>query len=214
MLRRVFPRFALFRVTRPVLPVTSRLGTLNVSSRGSTAASRAFRVSALRLSSPPPSPPREDSNASLPPDATLSQRLKYLMKSYGWYAAGVYLVLSTLDFTVAFIGVNLLGAEQVSQAAAYIKETVLGVFRTDLPDANTEQAEHVAGGGREGLYAMLVLAYTIHKTLFLPVRIGLTAILTPRLVGWLRARGWAGGEGTKRAAQEMRERLRSRRNDD
>lgn len=136
------------------------------------------------------------------------------MKSYGWYAAGVYFVLSTLDFTVAFIGVNLLGAEQVSQVAAYIKETVLGVLHTDLPDTNTEQAEHVAGGGREGLYAMLVLAYTIHKTLFLPVRIGLTAILTPRLVGWLRARGWAGGEGTKRAAREMRERLRSRRNDD
>lgn len=136
------------------------------------------------------------------------------MKSYGWYAAGVYLVLSALDFTVAFIGVNLLGAEQVSQAAAYTKEAVLGVLHTKSPETSGEDGELVAGGGREGLYAMLVLAYTIHKTLFLPVRIGLTAVLTPRLVGWLRARGWAGGEGTRRAAQEMREKLRSRRNDD
>ncbi|KAI6113219.1 hypothetical protein EDD16DRAFT_1834731 [Pisolithus croceorrhizus] len=214
MLWRIFPRLVLFRVTRPVLPLTSRVGTLNLSSRGSAVPSRPFHVSALRLSSPPPSPRRDDSNTSLPPDATLSQRLKYLIKSYGWYAAGVYFVLSTLDFTVAFIGVNLLGAEQVSQAAAYIKETALGVLRTELPETNEEQADQAAGGGREGLYAMLVLAYTIHKTLFLPVRIGLTAVFTPRLVGWLRARGWAGGEGTKRAAQEMRERLRSRRNDD
>ncbi|KAI6033050.1 hypothetical protein F5J12DRAFT_712568 [Pisolithus orientalis] len=204
----------LFRVSRPVLPLTSRVGTLNLSPRGSAVAPRVFHISAPRLTSPPPSSPSDGSSTSLPPDATLSQRLKYLMKSYGWYAAGVYLVLSTLDFTVAFIGVNLLGAEQVSQAAAYIKETVLGVLRTQSPEVSGEETERVSGGGHEGLYAMLVLAYTIHKTLFLPVRIGLTAALTPRLVGWLRARGWAGGEGTRRAAQEMRERLRGRRNDD
>ena len=72
---------------------------------------------------------------------------------------------------------------------------------TPSPDAAAASA-----GGNEGLYAMIVLAYTIHKTLFLPVRVGLTAGLTPKLVNWLRARGWAGGAGTRRAASEMRER--------
>jgi hypothetical protein len=66
--------------------------------------------------------------------------------------------------------------------------------------------------GQEGLYAMLVLAYTIHKTLFLPVRVGLTAAFTPRLVAWLGKRGWAGSAGTRRAAHEMRERIRDRKN--
>jgi hypothetical protein len=42
------------------------------------------------------------------------------------------------------------------------------------------------------------------------VRIGLTAAFTPRIVNWLRAKGWAGGAGTRRAVQEMRERLRDR----
>lgn len=51
----------------------------------------------------------------------------------------------------------------------------------------------------------------MHKTLFLPLRVGLTAYLTPRLVGWLRTRGWAGGEGTRRAGREIRERLKERR---
>lgn len=73
---------------------------------------------------------------------------------------------------------------------------------------------HSNGGGQEGLYAMLVLAYTVHKTLFLPVRVGLTAALTPKLVGWLGRRGWAGGAGTKRAAQEFRDRIRSGREKD
>ena len=38
---------------------------------------------------------------------------------------------------------------------------------------------------------MLVLTSTIHKTLFLPVRIGLTAAFMPCLVAWLSRKGWA-----------------------
>jgi len=158
------------------------------------------------------SPGPNDSGPSLPPDATVSQRLKHLVKSYGWYALGVYLILSALDFTIAFAGVNLLGAEQVSQVAAWVKEVVLGFIHSKPSEDGKDGIESTTAnqGGQEGLYAMLVLAYTIHKTLFLPVRVGLTAALTPRIVGWLRMRGWAGGEGTKRAAREMREKIRAR----
>jgi len=77
-------------------------------------------------------------------------------------------------------------------------------------DEMDEMSKIVATGGQESLYAMLLLAFTVHKTLFLPVRIGVTAAFTPRFVKWLRAKGWAGGEGTRRAMQEMRERLRDR----
>ncbi|EGO00158.1 hypothetical protein SERLA73DRAFT_135846, partial [Serpula lacrymans var. lacrymans S7.3] len=152
-------------------------------------------------SSPPPSP-SNDTRTDLPPDATLSQRLKHLIKAYGWYALGVYLILSTLDFGVAFVGINLLGAEHVARLTTTVKELVAGLLHSKPPEPGRDEIESPSGGGNghEGLYAMLVLAYTVHKTLFLPVRVGLTAAFTPRLVGWLRRRGWAGGEGTKRAA--------------
>jgi hypothetical protein len=152
----------------------------------------------------------------LPPNATLSQRLKHLIKSYGWYTLGVYLVLSALDFGVAFVGINLLGADYVSHVATQAKNMVYDMLHSRPAEPGRDeidQATH-ANQGSEGLYAMLVLAYTVHKTLFLPVRVGLTAAFTPRLVGWLRQRGWIGGAGTRRAAAEVREILRERRNKD
>jgi N-terminal acetyltransferase 2 len=138
------------------------------------------------------------------------------MKKYGWYTLGVYFLLSVADFAVAFAGINLLGAEHVSRVAAQVKDSVTGLIYSRPPDPGREPLERSSAthGRHEGLYAMIVLAYTIHKTLFLPVRIGLTAAFTPRLVGWLGKRGWHGGEGTKRAATEIRERMRRGRNTD
>ncbi|KAF9244849.1 hypothetical protein BU15DRAFT_85706 [Melanogaster broomeanus] len=229
MLRRVLPRFPLFTVTAPILPMATRLGArpaplLSLTGVPRASPSRFFRTFTPRLTStstgsPHPSSPRpnpNDSGPSLPLDATLSQRLKHLVKTYGWYALGMYLALSALDFAVAFAGINLLGAEQVSQFAVYVKGVVIGFLHSKPPEPGRDEIESAATsqGGQEGLYAMLVLAYTIHKTLFLPVRIGLTAALTPRIVGWLRMRGWVGSEGTKRAAREMRDKIRAQKGRD
>jgi hypothetical protein len=170
---------------------------------------RLFTRSPPRLSPIPPSP----SSPVLPPNPTLSQRLKQLIKSYGWYALGVYLLVSALDFGVAFVGINLLGAEYVSRVAASAKSMVTNLISKPAEPGldEVEVTKNLQSTeGHEGLYAMLVLAYTVHKTLFLPVRIGLTAAFTPRLVAWLSRKGWAGGAGTKRAAQEMREKFRQR----
>jgi len=173
---------------------------------------RLFTYFPSRLAPISPSP---SSPPVLPPNPSLSQRLKSLIKSYGWYALGVYFVLSVLDFGVAFVGVNLLGAEYVSHVTASVKSTVTGLIYSRPAEPGLDEIESTknpqATGGHEGLYAMLVLAYTIHKTLFVPVRVGLTAAFTPRLVAWLSRKGWAGGAGTRRAAQEMREKFRERR---
>jgi len=212
MLRRMLPRFPLFRilvpgVSRPLLPLTTRIST--PTSRILTrplriSPSRSIHSTSARLSS------------SRSPDAkespTLSQRLKGLIKSYGWYAVGVYAAVSATDFAVAFIGVNLLGADYVASLTASAKTWLYDLVYSRPPEPGRDEMEEVSkmvvAGGQESLYAMLLLAFTVHKTLFLPVRIGVTAAFTPRLVKWLRARGWAGGEGTRRAMQEMRERLR------
>jgi len=116
----------------------------------------------------------------------------------------VYFILSTLDFGVAFGAIHLLGAEQVSSIAHRIKGYVASILYREPHDPEESTS---AAPGSEGLYTMIVLAWTIHKTLFLPVRVGLTAALTPKLVGWLSRRGWVGSDGAKRAAIEIRDRM-------
>ncbi|TFK44603.1 hypothetical protein BDQ12DRAFT_26994 [Crucibulum laeve] len=224
MVRSILPRLPILRaivprVSVPLLPTTALRPTPSLlTNTPRYAPSRLFHYSPTRLSTPnPPSSPHSspDPRTILPPDASLSQRLKHLIKSYGWYALGVYIVLTVLDFGVAFVGVNLLGAEYVSHVTANVKATIAAVLHSKPAEPGLDEMEPASSNGdsgQEGLYAMIVLAYTIHKTLFFPVRVGLTAALTPRLVGWLTRRGWAGGAGTKRAATEMRERLRERRN--
>jgi hypothetical protein len=136
------------------------------------------------------------------------------MKTYGWYALGVYLIIGVVDFTVAFAAINVFGAEQVSRVTYAIKDYVMSYIHSTPPEPGKQELETVQPNGKEGLAAVILLAYTVHKTLLLPVRAGLTAALTPRLVGWLTKRGWAGGAGTRRAAAEMRERVRPRRERD
>ncbi|EPQ57425.1 hypothetical protein GLOTRDRAFT_115365 [Gloeophyllum trabeum ATCC 11539] len=217
--RRIIPRLPLLRalvpraVSSPLLPLTSRLRTQPLRASVLPSSSRSFHSSPSRLSSPEPA--AHDPSTGIPPNASLSQRLKYLIKYYGWYALGVYLVLSVLDFSISFAAINIVGAEHVSRAAAAVKEYVASMIHSTPPEPGREEIEstsqHAAAGGQEGLYAMLVLAYTIHKTVFLPVRVGLTAGFTPKLVNWLGQRGWVGIRGTRRAAQHMRERSKDMR---
>jgi hypothetical protein len=135
------------------------------------------------------------------------------MKVYGWYAVGMYVAVSVVDFAAALAGIHLLGADYVSSVATSAKAWLLGLVYSRPAEPGRDEMEEMTrsavAGGQEGLYALLVLAYIVHKML-LPLRIGLTAILTPRFVNWLRVRGWTGGEGTRRAIQEMKERLRDR----
>ncbi|KIY64088.1 hypothetical protein CYLTODRAFT_425523 [Cylindrobasidium torrendii FP15055 ss-10] len=213
------------RAAAPVLPLTRPL-----TNTARAPPLRLFSTSPRLRSSSPNSHSHSrsrsdgDPSSDLPPNASLSTRLKHLIKSYGWYALGVYIALSTIDFGVAFALINVVGAEHVAKLAASAKHAVAPLFALAHPlmaavglggsdgvgggrpaEPGTEEIERA---GNEGLYAMLLLAYTVHKTLFLPIRVGLTAAVTPRLVRWLRTRGWAGREGTKRAAGEVREAAR------
>ena len=142
------------------------------------------------------------------------------MKKYGRHALGVYLFLSAIDFGVAFLGVHLVGAERLEAVKDMAMEQWRKYrpgLETDneLIDDATDKAGRAAmevlekaQEGKEAseagastqrkrsrtamLWAEAALAYTIHKTLFLPVRVGLTAAWTPKLVKWLTLRGWIG----------------------
>ncbi|TDL24206.1 hypothetical protein BD410DRAFT_786303 [Rickenella mellea] len=223
MSRGLIPRLPFLRsfvrisaISRPILPLTRGFSTsptpLKLTSNPSRSVQpRLFRNFRARFSTSP-SPPQSPNSPG--PDASITQRLRHLIKSYGWYALGVYAILGVLDFGVAFAGINLLGAEQVSRVEQAIKQHFISLIYTTPPEPGKEEIEKAPQGGREGLYAMIVLAWTVHKTLFLPIRVGLTAAVTPKLVGWLRMRGWAGRQGTMNAAREMRERVRRSRDRD
>lgn len=214
-MRAILPRLNLLRVVaprgaQPLLPTAARSRTV-LTHQPRNSSTRLFHHFPARLTNTPPAPHPPPQNLSL------SQRLKHLVKAYGWYALGVYIVLSTLDFGIAFVGINLLGAEYVSRIAAQAKSLVSDMLPSKPVEPGRDQIERVAHPnqvGSEGLWAMIVLAYTVHKTLFLPVRVGLTAALTPRLVGWLRQKGWAGSAGARQAASQVRDILRERRNRD
>jgi len=203
----------------PLLPLTST--SVKVSRNPPPSRIRLGRYSpghlslTRRYSSPPPFSPT-DSQFGTPP-TSLSGKLKLLIKTYGWYALGVYIAFGLVDFGIAFALINFLGAEQVSkwtaEIKAYVMDTVYGSRGESPEDVGMDKAVH-AGGGHEGLYAMIILAYTVHKTLFLPFRVGMTAAFTPKIVKWLASRGWAGRAGTMRAANHMRDRVRQARGKD
>lgn len=180
------------RPTRPVIRLTSR----------------SFSGTSSRHSSSPDS--AADSRAQ-----TLGARLKQLIKVYGWHALGVYIILSVVDFSVAFGLINLIGATHVARFTAATKAYVADYvpdIHISMPWSRPESPEDVGrerpAGGDGSLYTMIVLAYTVHKTVFLPVRVGLTAALTPPLVRWLRMRGWAGPGGARRAADHYKQRVK------
>ncbi|KAH7108483.1 hypothetical protein BKA62DRAFT_682309 [Auriculariales sp. MPI-PUGE-AT-0066] len=167
-------------------------------------------------------PSGSSSSGSPPPEGEevvpqgLGARLKYLFKTYGWYALGVYTLYSTIDFTFAFGLIHFIGADHVRE---WVKSAKLWIWGGEKPtpqelaDAKSEadeQDKDLKEGGWDGVVAMVILAYTVHKTLFLPFRIGATAATTPPLVKWLRTKGWAGGAGTRRAVSQVQEKLRER----
>ncbi|QRV79314.1 hypothetical protein RhiJN_21979 [Ceratobasidium sp. AG-Ba] len=201
-----------FATRLPVLPLSGKQLTKPGTRSINTSFSRPTRPS-IRLTSRSFSgtSPRRNASPSAAENQSFSARLKYLMKTYGWHALGVYLIIGAVDFTVAFGLIQFIGAAHVARFTASAKAYIAD-YIPEMPWARAESPEDVGrdrvGGSDGSLYAMIILAWTVHKTLFLPVRVGLTAALTPRLVGWMRQRGWAGPGGARRAADHYRQRVK------
>ncbi|KAL7413385.1 hypothetical protein BDY24DRAFT_415426 [Mrakia frigida] len=136
--------------------------------------------------------PDSDDSPPLPPNPSLSQRFKHLSKKYGWWAVGTYTILGLLDFGVAFVGVGLFGADKV----AVVERKVVGwgyeQLGWEMKELTTEEKEVRKGGGKGGVWTQVAVAYTIHKTLFLPLRLALTGAVLPKLVAYMTRIGWAG----------------------
>ena len=139
-----------------------------------------------------------------PPTGSLRQRLRTIMRRYGWWALGIYFLMSIIDCGLTFAAIHFYGGENVRELERVVRDWV-GLAKkeeeepaeqspdTEKPrkliaadDQPTEWDEMIARLSTE-----FVLAYGIHKTILLPVRAGVTAAITPAVVRWLIRRGWA-----------------------
>ncbi|WBW75476.1 N alpha-acetylation related protein Nat2 [Schizosaccharomyces osmophilus] len=115
---------------------------------------------------------------------SLSQRVKDLTKKYGWWALGVYLGISAVDFGLSFALVRTLGTEKIG----YIEHSVVGSLRslfnmesTEIPSSDESQTYH------SSIWTEIAVAYGIHKALIV-ARLPITAAIVPPLVKRFRGR--------------------------
>lgn len=116
-------------------------------------------------------------------------KLTKLMRENGWVAVGIYTALSLLDFSACFVLVNAVGAEHVRKGEQWIWAT-LGyppVIENEQEGGQQpeEKHQHHHHGEQSTVWTRLALAYTLHKTLLLPFRVGLTAWITPGTVRYV-----------------------------
>ncbi|KAH8551915.1 hypothetical protein BGW37DRAFT_492878 [Umbelopsis sp. PMI_123] len=100
----------------------------------------------------------------------------------------------------------MVGADKVKELEDWVKGSFgrFGVWSkkdTDKPETTATtlgvggvlgemEAEVTAEGEQPSMASIFILAYGIHKTVFLPFRLGITAAVTPWVVRRLQTMGW------------------------
>lgn len=125
-------------------------------------------------------------------------KLKELTKKYGAAGIIVYLGVGCVDLGVTLGVIQLVGLDKVKALERGVldivyntgerfgikrKEDVLVTSDSSVMNDNADEAPSFA--------SVFILAYGIHKTLLLPVRLGITAAITPAIVRKLHQMGWA-----------------------
>lgn len=136
-----------------------------------------------------------------------SKGLKALMKEYGYSALGVYLVLSALDLPLCYALVHTAGREKIEYYENKVKQ-YFGYGKSDeelkkVQEITRIDEEHNPEESLSGLFPWFswtefAIAYGIHKSVFIFVRVPLTAALTPSIVKTLR--GWGFKIGSDKLA--------------
>ncbi|KAI9250731.1 hypothetical protein BY458DRAFT_524432 [Sporodiniella umbellata] len=122
-----------------------------------------------------------------------TSKLKELSKKYGAVGILVYLGVGAIDLGITFGVIQFAGLEKVKTLEKGALEIVRNAgekigFHTqtpitiDMPEKDDENPSFTS---------VFILAYGIHKTLLLPVRLGITAAITPAIVRKIHQLGWA-----------------------
>ncbi|KAF7722984.1 hypothetical protein EC973_002454 [Apophysomyces ossiformis] len=123
-------------------------------------------------------------------------KLKQLAQKYGAAGVLVYLGIGCVDLGVTLVTIELLGHDKVKR----LEKTVMDGFKDiksrvglggEVEPTQTAIQEEHEDNERPSFASVFLLAYGIHKTVFLPVRLTITAAITPAVVRKLQALGWA-----------------------
>lgn len=136
--------------------------------------------------------------------------IKALVKEYGYSALGVYFLLSMLDLPICYAIVHSAGKEQIQVYENKVKQ-YFGFGKTDeelqrIQEIQKIEEQHEKEAGivsskDEGMFSWFswtefAIAYGIHKSVFIFVRVPLTAAITPSIVKMLRGWGFQIGKKT------------------
>ncbi|KAG9326982.1 hypothetical protein KVV02_001932 [Mortierella alpina] len=128
-------------------------------------------------------------------------KMKQMIKQYGYTGVAVYLGISMIDLAATFVIVKAAGMDKIEKAQDWVLENIGGYFGykakpheehrhqdADLDNVDDEQVGAIYNKA-SGLWSVFVIAYGIHK-LLVPLRVVATGMITPPLVKWLVKRGW------------------------
>lgn len=125
-------------------------------------------------------------------------KLKELAQKYGAASVLVYLGIGMVDLGIAFAGIQWVGQDQVKRLEDDVMKTVnKWLNRTPAPQEPQQQQQQLEDSNKQleskeqpSLASVFLLAYGIHKTLFLPLRVTVTAAVTPAFVRKIHQLGW------------------------
>ncbi|CEP19345.1 hypothetical protein [Parasitella parasitica] len=129
-----------------------------------------------------------------------ASKLKELTKKYGAVGIIVYLGVGCVDLGITLGTIQLVGLDKVKALEKGVLDVVyntgekFGIKRKEKVLVASEENEVKVDADindTPSFASVLILAYGIHKTLLLPVRIGITAAITPAIVRKLHQMGWA-----------------------
>ncbi|ORZ08447.1 hypothetical protein BCR42DRAFT_425153 [Absidia repens] len=128
-------------------------------------------------------------------------KLKQLARTYGPSGVIVYLAIGMVDLGFTVAAIQMMGTDKVKM----VEKTVLDKYNQikerygfeptavqDNSDKDTPSTiESEDDDGKPSLTSIFLLAYGIHKTLMLPVRLAITTAITPAVVRKIHTWGWA-----------------------
>ncbi|KAI7904751.1 uncharacterized protein BX663DRAFT_530219 [Cokeromyces recurvatus] len=143
-------------------------------------------------------------------------KLKELARKYGMAGIVVYLAVGCVDLGITFGVIQLAGLDKVRAIEKSVINTFYNVgerigFEKKVDERpvvvvtdgenNTlltaavanEEIDLIKNNNNDtpSFASVFILAYGIHKTLLLPIRLGITAAITPAVVRKLHQMGWA-----------------------
>jgi hypothetical protein len=184
-LARVTPGVQVKSIAKPFNTIQNRFYTSGNQQQASKISSMASSPEIIQAAKAEPKP----------------SKLKELTRKYGAAGIVVYLAVSCVDLGVTFGVIQLVGLDKVKVLEKGVLDVVYNTGERFGIKRKETQVELVTMDGDEttanseddtpSFASVFILAYGIHKTLLLPVRLGITAAITPAIVRKLHQMGWA-----------------------